>query len=219
MANYRDRLYYSDAQTIKNVYTSGSQWMTIDDWKEYVGYYHIYSSGEVYTEKEWNKNRSKKLVEYKKRDASYYKYMDLNHYMTTTDGKKSEIVGGTGLFHRYTAPRAVKVRPSKIDYSKGLMTRYFVYKRNEPDRIFFEVGKDQATDYTANEQGINQYLYGLVKIPWKITGPEYDIFNNGILIESGVVDTNKRIIDRFSEKFRILPKVLINHREHSKYEL
>ena len=67
--------------------------------------------------------------------------------------------------------------------------------------------------------GINQYLYGLLNIPWKIKGPEYDIFDNGILVESGVYDTNKRIVDRFSEKFRILSKILSNYREHSRYDV
>lgn len=218
MANFRQKIYYSDSQIVKNLYTSGSQWMTLDDWKEYIGYYHIYSSGEIYTEKEWNANKSKKLVEYKKRDESYFKFLDLNYY-TVANGEKKEIMGSSGPFHKYTAPKAVKIRPTRTDYTKGLIIRYFVYKRNESDKILFEISKDQTTDYNNNKMGINQYLYGLLNIPWKITGPEYDIFDNGILVESGVYDTNKRIVDRFSEKFRILSKILSNYREHSRYDV
>ena len=50
-----------------------------------------------------------------------------------------------------------------------------------------------------------------------LTGPEFDVYQDGILRTPGVVDTNSRIIARLSKKFPILPRILNNPREHSIY--
>lgn len=215
---FRKKIYYPENQIERNLFTEGGEWMTLDDWKEYTGFYHKYATGEVFTEKDWSPVRSRKLVKYQKREDSYFKYLDLKHYVVV-GGEKKEIIGGGGNhFYRYTAPRAVKVRPSQIEQEDGVMTRYFIYKRNEINRIFFEVDKSQVTDYGSDNTGINQYLYGLLEIPWKLAGPEFDVRKNGILIEPGIVDTNLRIVDRYSKKFPILKEILTNPREHTRFD-
>ncbi len=69
-----------------------------------------------------------------------------------------------------------------------------------------------------NVYGINQYLYELVEIPWKISGPEFDVIENGILKIPGVANTNKRIVEKYSKKFPILKQILNNPREYTKYD-
>jgi hypothetical protein len=56
-------------------------------------------------------------------------------------------------------------------------------------------------------------------MPWKIQGPEFDVFDGSILKIPGVIDTNRRIVDRFSKNFPILRKVLTNFREFSIYNV
>jgi hypothetical protein len=51
-----------------------------------------------------------------------------------------------------------------------------------------------------------------------VDGPEYDIYNGDILIMPGVIDTNLRIIDRFSRKYRLLRQLVQNPRELTVYE-
>ena len=70
----RRKLYYPDNQIEKNLYTKGKEWMTLEDWKEYIGPYHRYVTGEVFTEGDWNQFASKKLVRYRNRSESYFKY-------------------------------------------------------------------------------------------------------------------------------------------------
>jgi hypothetical protein len=215
---FRKKIYYPENQIERNLFTKGKEWMTLDDWKEYNGFYHQYATGEVFTEKDWDPIRSKALVRYRDKQESYFKYLDLKHY-TVVGGEKKLIIGGGGnQFYRYVAPRAVKRLPTEVEKQDGVMTRYFVYKRNEPNRVFFEVDKDQTDDYERDHTGINQYLYGLVEVPWKIDGPEKDVYKNGLVITPGVIDTNLRIVDRFSEKFPILRKLLNNPREFTKYD-
>jgi hypothetical protein len=60
----RMKIYYPDMQIDKNLYTKGGEWMTADDKVEYKGYYHKYTTGEVYTRKDWDPVYSRKLKRY-----------------------------------------------------------------------------------------------------------------------------------------------------------
>jgi hypothetical protein len=212
----RKKIYYSDSQIEKNLFTKGKEFMYIDDWKEYVGYYHRYSTGEVFTEREWNPLKSKKLVQYRERSDSYFKYLDLKKYVVL-GGDKKEVLGAN-MFWRYSAPKAVKRVPSKTELKNGFMTRYFVVKLNEQNRVCYEVGESESKTFKTKNTGINQYLYDLIEIPWKIDGPGHDVYQDNVLKYPGVIDTNLRIVDRFSKKFPILKQILSNPREHSKYD-
>jgi hypothetical protein len=213
---FRKKIYYPESQIEKNLYTSGKEWMYLQTWQEYIGYYHRYTNGEVYTEREWDPNRSLALIKYKENPEPYFRYLDLKNY-TIYNGEKYEIIGAQKYFS-YIAPRAVKVIPSSSEIESGNMIRYFVFKRNEPNKVIFEVDKRQIEDFNKDNVGINQYLYNYFEMPWKLSGPEFDVFLNGILKTPGVVTTNQRIIDRFSKKFPILRQILNNPREHSIYD-
>jgi hypothetical protein len=212
----RKKIYYPDSQIQKNLYTGGKEWMYLKDWKEYIGYYHRYTNGEVFTEREWDPNRSEILVPYKEKQESYFTYLNIKKY-TLFQGNKYEMVGPQKL-QMYTAPRAVKRLPTDIEEQNGFMERIFVYKRNEKNSVMFEVDEDQIKNFGRDNTGINQYLYDYVKIPWKLEGPERDVFQNGTLKIPGVIDTNQRIIERYSKNFPILRSILTNPREHTKYD-
>ena len=212
----RKKIYYPDSQIENGLFTKGKEWMTIDDWKEYVGYYHRYATGEVFTEREWNPLKCQKLVRYKDRNDTYFKYLDLKKYVVIDEDKK-EILGAN-IFSRYSAPRAVKRVPSSSEIKDTFMTRYFVIKLNEPSRVCYEVAQSEVKTLKTKNTGVNQYLYDIIEVQWKIDGPEFDKYENGLLKYPGVVDTNLRIVERLSKKFPILSKILNNPREHSKYD-
>jgi hypothetical protein len=127
-------------------------------------------------------------------------------------------MGETTQYYRYTAPRIVRRMPTQSELKNDTINRYFVYKRNEPQRVFFEIDQAQAMSYTKKNAGINQYLYAILTIQWRVRGPEYDVYRNGILTNPGVVDTNRRIVLRNSKKFPILEKIITNLREFSQYD-
>jgi hypothetical protein len=212
----RKKIYYPDSQIEKNLFTKGKEWMYIDDWKEYTGYYHKYTTGEVFTEREWDPSKSKKIVPYRDRSDSYFKYLDLKKYVMV-NGNKSEVLGAN-MFWRYSAPKAIKRLPSQTEIDEGSMTRYFVIKLNEPSKVCYEIAESDTKNFKTKNTGINQYLYDIIEVPWKINGTEFDKYENGLLKYPGVVDTNIRIVERFSKKFPILKQILNNPREHSKYD-
>lgn len=216
MAN-RKKIYYTPSEIQNDLFTNGGRWMELDTWTNYIGFYHIYSStNEVFSEKEWHPTKSKKLVPYRNKPASYFQYVDLVNYRKT-DGIKEELYGPV-KYERFSAPVATVRKLSDSEIERGLMTRHFLFKRNElSSRLPIEIDKIQADTYPISNYGINQYLYELVDIPWKITGPEFDVIQNGILKIPGVANTNQRIVEKFSKKFPILRKVLTNFREFSIY--
>jgi|APGre2960657404_1045060.scaffolds.fasta_scaffold59652_2 hypothetical protein len=219
MQEYRSKIYYQDHQIAKNLFTTGKEFMTLSDWKEYTGPYHVYSTGEVYTEAEWHPKKSTKLVRYRERSESYFKYIDIKYYAKKATGQKA-LISGAQKYDNYKKPISVFIQPTNDDYTNGFITRHFAYKRNERNQFFVEVDKKQTIDYYVDRMGMNQYLYGLFDITWKLTGPEFDIKNSeGNIIEFGVVDTNKRTVARLSREFPILAVVLNNPKQFSKYDV
>jgi hypothetical protein len=213
----RKKIYYTPNEIIEGLYTRGGEWMILDTWENYSGFFHIYeSTNEVFSEQSWHPTKSRKLVRFRNKEESYFKYIDMKYYRKV-NGEKREVYGPT-KYYRFTSPVAVIREPTSSEKSNGLMTRYFLFKRNElSSKSPIEIDKIQADTYDLSNDGINQYLYVLSEIPWKIEGPEFDIVENGIIKVPGVVNTNRRIIDRFSKKFPILRKVLTNVREFSIY--
>lgn len=216
----RQKIYYSDTEIKKDLYTNGFVLMILDTWENYIGPYHYYeTTNEVFSESEWHPTKSKKLVPYRSnRPASYFKYVDLVHYKNI-GGEKKELIGPVRL-DKFSSPVNYVIQPSEKERVVGSMVRYFVFKRNEKSsKLPFEIDKTQVEAYQHSTFGINQYLYELVEIPWKLNGPEYDILQGGLVKTPGVYNTNKRIVEKYSKKFPILMKVLTNYRQFSIYDV
>lgn len=219
MPEQRSKIYYHPSQFTNNLFTNGKEWMVLENWQEYIGAYHQYITGETYTESEWHPLKSTRLVRYKERSKSYFKYIEMKQYSKNRQGIKKQKINPFGKYGIYTKPQPVIRIPTVDEFKDGKMTRHFAYKRNEPGVFFVEIGPNQKIDYLRDGAGINKYLYNIIDVQWKLNGPEYDTFNSrGILIASGVVDTNKRIILRISKKLPIFVKILTDTRQFTIYD-
>lgn len=219
--DYRQKIYYPDNQIIKNLFTSGREFMLLRDFSEYIGFYHRYTTGEVFTENEWNISKSERLIRFRNLSEPKKKYYDLKlfHKVSPSNpGIRRKNSNNNDEYFRYTAPKPIRRKLTSKEIDAGKTYRYFVTKRNERDRVFFEISPDQASSYGKLNEGINQFLYEVIYLPWKVDGPEYDIYEGDFMKISGVVDTNLRIIDRFSQKNRLLRQLVSNPRELTVYE-
>jgi hypothetical protein len=217
----RKKIYYPDDQIVKNLFTNGGEFSILDDFSEYVGFYHRYTTGEVFTEPEWNPLKSRRLIRYRKLQEQQKRYYDIklfNKSYVNRPNVKRKKSNNTDEYFRYSAPRPAKRQLTQKEIDEGKTYRYFVTKRNERERVFFEISTIQAQDYYRRGEGINEFLYELITIPWKVDGPEYDIYENGILKMSGVIDSNLRIVDRYADTFRLLKQIVRNPRELTVYE-
>lgn len=215
----RLKIYYPEDQIIRNLFTKGNEYMYMQDFKEYVGFYHRYTTGEVYSGYDWDGLRSRRLIRFRPLSESQAKYYQIKHFITDSSGDRVKVSNAYGdQYYKYRAPRYVRRKLTNQDLENGHLNRYFVFKRNEPRRVFFEISKEQSANYGTDATGINQYLYGLVVIPWKVDGPEYDILIDGILTKPGVVNTNLRIVEKYAAKYPIIKKILRDPRELTIYE-
>ena len=165
--------FYSAEEITTNLYTPGLEYMTLDS-IEYIGLYHKYTTGEVYTEATYNPQTSIKLVEYKKQDPIIIQYNNI-----------SKINLNFNSFKTYN------VVITKQDLVNGFVPRYIIKKNNEFK--FYEVDKKTYDDYQNNR--IDPSLYTAVEIIWQITGEINDTRNGSILIP-GVRSNNTTAIQR-----------------------
>lgn len=113
---------------------------------------------------------------------------------------------GTSNLTGIKSPVPYKNLPSNRDYELGYIVRTFAKKVNE--NVIMEIEYGNALD-------INQELYTVVVIQWKISGPREDKYNGNTVVESGVENQNKFEIQRVLKENGIdLKKVLPNPLEY-----
>ena len=158
----RMKSFYSANEITTDLYTTGQQWMTVDK-KEYIGLYHKYTTGEVYTQPKWNKNKSLKLVKYKKQNLQNEVY-----------DRISKVTLNYNSFNTFN------LVVNKKDIDAGFINRFIIKKVNEVK--FYEINEKTYKDYT-NEK-IDPALYTAVKIKWTITGPLQTTTKGSVIIPS-----------------------------------
>jgi hypothetical protein len=163
--------------------------------------------------------KSKRLIRFRNLSEPQKKYYDLHHFSKNdVNGVKRKKTNNNDEYYRYSAPRPSKRKLTQKEIDDGKTYRYFITKRNERDRVFFEISVAQSRTYLSTFEGINQFLYEMITIPWKVDGPEYDIYDGGILKMAGVIDSNLRIIERYGRTNRLLLQLVRNPRELTVYE-
>lgn len=163
----RIKSYYSANEIVNNLYTTGQELMTTDN-VEYVGLYHKYTTGEIYSQPTWNKNKSVKLIKYKEQSESVIEY-----------NKISDIEINYKSFNTYN------VVITKENINNGYIDRFIIKRSN--DNIFYEVNSDTYDAYTSED--IDPVLYSAVKLKWYITGNINDTQQGNITIP-GVQSNN-----------------------------
>ena len=163
----RIKSYYSANEIVTNLYTPGQELMTTDN-VEYIGLYHKYTTGEVYSQPTWDKNKSVKLIKYKDQPESVIEY-----------NKISDIEIDYKSFNTYN------VAITKENINNGYVDRFIIKRAN--DNVFYEVNSDTYDMYT--REGIDPVLYLAVKFKWYITGNINDVRQGNILIP-GVPSNN-----------------------------
>ena len=163
----RIKSYYSANEIVNNLYTTGQELMTTDN-VEYIGLYHKYTTGEVYSQPTWDKNKSVKLIKYKDQPESVIEY-----------NKISDIEINYKSFNTYN------VAITKENINTGYVDRFIIKRAN--DNVFYEVNSDTYDMYT--NEDIDPVLYLAVKFKWYITGNINDVRQGNILIP-GVLSNN-----------------------------
>ena len=164
----RLKTYYTVDEIQTDLYTTGSQWMTTNG-VEYKGSYHTYTTGEAYTQANYEPLVSKKLVRFEKQDTSNYVYKQLKPDVKV----------------KFKNPLATTVKINSANISAGVVIRYFLQKIN--DGSIIEIDSNQFDYWKTNT--IDKTIYNAIQILWYITGNKQDTTRNGIT-EEGVITKN-----------------------------
>lgn len=95
--------------------------------------------------------------------------------------------------------------PSKFDYKKGYVVRYFIQKTNDKGSSIFETDRIQFSKYRKNPFYVN------VSIRWRIKGPLEPVYNDdGDIIDKAVSESNRIAISLVKNKIPNLKLYLPN---------
>jgi len=173
----RMKSFYSANEITNNLYTTGQEYMTSDK-QEYIGLYHKYTTGEIYTQSSWNKNKSLKLFKFKKRNIQNETYDRI-----------------TTVKLNYNSFNTINIVINKKNIDSGFIDRFILKKINELK--FYEVDKETYKQHQSKK--IDPALYTAIKIKWTITGSLQTIRNGPIVILS-VRDKNITEIEQAEKK-------------------
>lgn len=169
----RKKVRYTKDEITNNLYTTGQEWMTPDN-EEYIGLYHRYSTGEVYTSAKWNPNKSIKLIKFRQIPEGNKQYKKIKTDIETS----------------YTALQPSRVTITQKNINDGYVDRYFAL--NVVTKNIIEINLDQQT--AINEKTIDPNLYITVSLRWYITGNLHPMVKNGVTIKSVSEKNNDQII-------------------------
>jgi len=178
----RKKVKYTKDEITNNLYTAGQEFMT-EDYKEYIGLYHSYSTGEVYSNAKWNSNTSIKLIKFREISKENQSYKKLKSDLTT----------------RYNSLQPTKIEITQKNINEGYVDRYFAL--NIVTRIITEITLNQKKQI--DQRKIDPNLYVAASLRWYITGNVESLYENGVTIKS-VAEKNN---DEIKTASKIIPDI------------
>ena len=153
-------LHTPDYQIKKSIFTPGSEYATrsTEDGSliEYIGFYHTYPNGTVYSGANYDRSSSVPLLRLPGIGPNGGRYYEI----TSAD------------YSNHVAPTYHIPTPNSDDYKRGTMSRYIVQQRNVLTNIT-EISQAQFERVNiSNNIGIDGNRYKSLIIKWTITGSE-----------------------------------------------
>jgi hypothetical protein len=115
------------------------------------------------------------------------------------------------ILYSLSIPKTIVPSPTEEDYQIGNIDRYFAQKANDNNGFVYETDLDTF-------QKLNENPHWIIEIVrWRISGPVIPVYNDmGLIIDKGVIDSNKASLFIASEKIKniglYLPNVLQFHK-------
>lgn len=176
-------MFTPKSNIVETGYTNGN-YFTLPNGNFYEGYYHKDKFNNCYTEKE-NSVSSIKLTLFLTLEGN-----DPSDYLGNNKFKK---LFKTSLINKSYGDEYIS--PTKDDYNAGYFTRYIAKVNPSSDIRYIEITKGSFDEILKQ----NNPFYTPVSLLWKIYGPVFDIYQEDIRIESGIVNTNLRSIQQIEK--------------------
>jgi len=194
-----------------NLFTAGGEYLDASTGQPYEGAYHENFNGEAFTGKDQYDPNSKPLIRNPRTGGQSSQVLP-----SSQNRKYAALNPNNQDLYRYGAdPSPMVPILTGDDYKRGRILRYFARKRNQTPTLIIEIDQEMFDDISKRGGKYNYTTWAVFNLYWKITGPLYDSRDrNGVLV-SGIVDTNRRIVDKANEAFRGIKQYLTNLIEYS----
>lgn len=100
----------------------------------------------------------------------------------------------------YGAPTPYYPYPLESDYGKGYIIRYFTKKENNAGYVV-EISEEEYNSIVNGTADYDISIYQTTTILWKLTGPLNTIRLSQYDIRAGIIDTNKRLVEKANQTF------------------
>jgi len=175
----RKKLFYTKNQITENLYTAGNEFQ-LSDGTMYVGLYHRYDTGELYTGGTWNVKTAKPL----------------SVFVQTSEQVKLYRQNKKDIKTKFKSPVRYIPQITAVDTQKTYVTRYFLYKLN--DKNVIEIDQPQYSEWANSE--LDNNIYKAIKTIWYITGNPTTTKTCGIT-QLGVIQKNQNIINQLEQTY------------------
>lgn len=164
--------------------------LKLENGMPYVGYYHKDVYGRYWSGKEHSMD-SVKLLSYVNT-----KETESNRNLTSTTSNQYSNIRQSSYKSKPVTTitpfvKPVENHPTKDDYAQTYYSRFILEYRLSTKPVYVEV---DFTTYKNVMGSKDKKFYRGVEVLWKLTGPLNDIKQGNLLVEAGVIDSNKRSI-------------------------
>jgi hypothetical protein len=175
----RKKLFYTKNQITENLYTAGSEYQLADG-TLYVGLYHVYTTGEIYTEAKWTPGKSKKL----------------KAFVVVPEQAKTYRKNKPDIKTKFETPEKHFPEITTQDIQQKYIKRYFLYKINEQQVT--EISLKQYNKWYSQE--LDNNIYDTIELIWYISGPAFDTIDGNVK-KVGVINKNQSAINRTNREY------------------
>jgi len=189
--------YFPKNRITTNLYTKGNEFYINE--KSYIGAYYRTYDGKVFSGKDPINGSSQELTPFKELDV----INEENKGGIFLDSNTSDYINNPNIknLNSYLLPTQYYPAPTDNDYQKGYIMRYFAKKRNDIGYVI-EVDKDTYQSLLKKDSIYDYVTYQSIDLFWQITGPLRDDRKNKQYKVSGIIDTNKRLVEEKDKNFR-----------------
>lgn len=108
-------------------------------------------------------------------------------------------------FYSLDIPKTIVPSPKPGDYESSFIERYFIQRVNDTYGFIYEIDKNEYNTIKSNPYWLTEI------INWRIAGPLNEVYgDNGLLIDKGVINSNKATIAAASKKLKNIGLHLTN---------
>jgi len=191
--------YYPSFRIKTGLITNGSQYRTSSG--PYKGKYYITYDGRKFTGENPIVGPNEELV-----DISADVNSTFLNSSNLPNSVKSELIqkSGNSIKIRAIGERGAPVPyfpfATEADYKKGYLLRSFLKKVNDKGFVI-EISNEEYANFSNGivDYDVSDYLS--LQILWKLTGPLNTVRLSQYDIRSGIIDTNKRLVENANKTF------------------